>query len=156
MIPCIWYISHVHNWRMKWQPTPVILPRESCGRRSLVSCCPKGHTELDMTEATQHACMHWIRKWQPTPVVLPAEFQGQRTLVGSLYGDAQSQTRLKWLSSNNSMFTTRKKTEQALKNQQFFLGQSEYWSHMTGSHMTEAQEEKPTTGGSTLQQHSCN
>ena len=121
MIPCIWYISHVHNWRRKWQPTPVFLPRESCGRKSLVSCCPKGHTELDMTEVTQHACMHWIRKWQPTPVVLPAEFQGQRTLVGSLYGDAQSQTRLKWLSSNNSMLTTRKKTEQALKNQLFFF-----------------------------------
>ena len=23
----------------KWQPTPVFLPRESCGQRSLVGCC---------------------------------------------------------------------------------------------------------------------
>ena len=28
------------KWRRKWQPTPVFLPRESCGRRSLVGCCP--------------------------------------------------------------------------------------------------------------------
>ena len=27
-------------WRRKWQPTPVVLPRESCGQRSLVGCCP--------------------------------------------------------------------------------------------------------------------
>ena len=26
-------------WRRKWQPTPVFLPRESCGQRSLVGCC---------------------------------------------------------------------------------------------------------------------
>ena len=27
-------------WRKKWQPTPVFLPGESCGWRSLVGCCP--------------------------------------------------------------------------------------------------------------------
>ena len=26
--------------RRKWQPTPVFLPRESHGQRSLVGCCP--------------------------------------------------------------------------------------------------------------------
>ena len=26
--------------RWKWQPTPVFLPRESCGQRSLEGCCP--------------------------------------------------------------------------------------------------------------------
>ena len=41
-----------------------------------------GSTELDTTEATQHACMHWGRKWQPTPVFLPGESQGQGSLVG--------------------------------------------------------------------------
>ena len=40
------------NWRRKWQPTPVFLPGESQGRRSLVGCCLWGHTELDTTEAT--------------------------------------------------------------------------------------------------------
>ena len=28
------------RWRGKWQPTPVFLPRESCGQRSLVGCYP--------------------------------------------------------------------------------------------------------------------
>ena len=33
-------------WRRKWQPSPVFLPRESHGQRSLAGC-----TETDMTEA---------------------------------------------------------------------------------------------------------
>ena len=40
-------------WRRKWQPTPVFLPGESQGQRSLVSCHLWGRTELDMSEATQ-------------------------------------------------------------------------------------------------------
>ena len=38
--------------RRKWQPTPVFLPGESQGRRSLVGCRLWGHTESDTTEAT--------------------------------------------------------------------------------------------------------
>ena len=41
------------HWRRKWQPTPVFLPEESQGWRSLVGCHLWGHTESDMTEATQ-------------------------------------------------------------------------------------------------------
>ena len=40
------------HWRRKWQPTPVFLPGESHGRRSLVGCSPWGRTESDTTEAT--------------------------------------------------------------------------------------------------------
>ena len=40
------------HWRRKWQPTPVFLPGESQGQRSLVVCRLWGHTELDTTEAT--------------------------------------------------------------------------------------------------------
>ena len=40
------------QWRMKWQPTPVFLPGESQGRRSLVGCRLWGRTESDTTEAT--------------------------------------------------------------------------------------------------------
>ena len=39
--------------RRKWQPTPVFLPGESQGRRSLVGCRLWGHTESDTTEVTQ-------------------------------------------------------------------------------------------------------
>ena len=38
------------HWRRKWQPTPVFLPGEPQGRRSLVSCHLWGHTESDTTE----------------------------------------------------------------------------------------------------------
>ena len=34
----------------KWQPTPVFLPGESHGGRSLVGYSPWGRKELDMTE----------------------------------------------------------------------------------------------------------
>ena len=40
------------HWRRKWQPTPVFLPGESQGQRSLVGCRPWGHTESDTTAAT--------------------------------------------------------------------------------------------------------
>ena len=35
-----------------WQPSPVFLPGESHGQRSLVSYRPWGRQESDMTEAT--------------------------------------------------------------------------------------------------------
>ena len=34
----------------QWHPTPVLLPGESHGQRSLVGCSPWGHEESDMTE----------------------------------------------------------------------------------------------------------
>ena len=40
------------HWRRKWQPTPVFLPGESQGWRSLVGCHLWDHTESDMTEVT--------------------------------------------------------------------------------------------------------
>ena len=36
------------------QATPVFLPAESHGQRSLEGHGPQGHKELDMTEGTQH------------------------------------------------------------------------------------------------------
>ena len=39
-------------WRRAWQPTPVFLPGESHGQRSLVGHSPHGHQESDMTEKT--------------------------------------------------------------------------------------------------------
>ena len=38
------------SWRRKWQPTPIFLPRESHGQRSLVGYSPWGHKESDTTE----------------------------------------------------------------------------------------------------------
>ena len=43
------------HWRRKWQPTPVLLPGESYGQRSLVGYSLWDHKELDTTE---HAFIH--------------------------------------------------------------------------------------------------
>ena len=40
------------HWGRKWQPTPVFLPGESQGQRSIVGCRLWGRTESDTTEAT--------------------------------------------------------------------------------------------------------
>ena len=40
----------IADWRRQWCPTPVLLPGNSHGRRSLVGCSPWGCSELDMTE----------------------------------------------------------------------------------------------------------
>ena len=37
-------------WRRKWQPTPVFLPGESHGQRTLAGYSPWGHRESDTTE----------------------------------------------------------------------------------------------------------
>ena len=37
-------------WRRKWQPTPVVLPGKSRGRRSLVGYSPWGRKDSDTTE----------------------------------------------------------------------------------------------------------
>ena len=39
-------------WRRLWQSTPVLLPGESHGQRSLVGYSPWGHKELDTSEVT--------------------------------------------------------------------------------------------------------
>ena len=38
-------------WPRTWQPTPVFLPAESQGQRSLVGYSPWGCKELDITDA---------------------------------------------------------------------------------------------------------
>ena len=48
-------------WRRAWQPTPVFLPGESPGQRTLVGY---SHKELDMTGVTQHA--HTILMPEPS------------------------------------------------------------------------------------------
>ena len=45
---CVHICAHMHES----EPTPVLLPGESQGRRSLVGCRLRGRTEWDMAEAT--------------------------------------------------------------------------------------------------------
>ena len=101
------FLKFMISWRRQWHPTPVLLPGESHGQRSLVSCSPWGREESDVTERLHFrfslfTCMHWRRKGQPTPVYLPGESQGWGAWWAAVYGVTQSQTRLKRLSSSSS------------------------------------------------------
>ena len=92
------------HWRRKWQPTPVFLPGESQGWGSLVGCCLWGCTESDTTE---RLCFHFslscIGEGNGTPLqysCLENPRDGEAWWA-AVYGVAQSQTRLKWLSSSS-------------------------------------------------------
>ena len=56
-------------WRRKWQPTPVFLPGESHGRRSLVGYSPRGRKESDTTERLH---FHFHFSWSVTPLSAPS------------------------------------------------------------------------------------
>ena len=53
-------------WRMKWKPTPVILPVKSYGQRSLAGYSPWGHKDLDMTERLMDTHAHTTTYYQMT------------------------------------------------------------------------------------------
>ena len=87
----------------QWPPTPVLLPGKSHGRRSLVGCSPRGRKELDTTERLHfHFSLLCIGEGNDSPLQCsclenPRDGGAWWTAV---YGVAQSQTRLKRLSSN--------------------------------------------------------
>ena len=87
--------------RRQWHPTPVLLPGKSHGWRSLVGCSPWGREESDTTER-----LHF-----PFLLLCTGEGNGNPLQCSCLenprdggawwaavYGVAQSQTWLKWLS----------------------------------------------------------
>ena len=43
------------SWRKAWQPTPVFLPRDFHGERSLEGYIPCSHIKSDMNEASKKA-----------------------------------------------------------------------------------------------------
>ena len=78
-------LGTVNSWRRKWQPTPVLLPGKSHGRRSLVGYSPWSHKESDATEQlhfTHFVLYLWRRKWQLTQVFLSGDAHWQRSLAG--------------------------------------------------------------------------
>ena len=94
--------------RTQWHPTPVLLPGKPHGRRSLVGCSPWGRWELDTTERLHfHFSLSCIGEGNDNPLQCsclenPRDRGAWWTAV---YGVAQSQTRLKRLSSSSSSTT---------------------------------------------------
>ena len=48
------WVGKIH-WRREWQPSPVFLPEESHGQRSLAGYSPWGHKESDTTKWLKHS-----------------------------------------------------------------------------------------------------
>ena len=91
--------------RRQWQPTPVLLPGKSHGRRSLVGCSPWGCKELDTTEQLHfHFLLSCIGAGNGNPLQCSCleNPRGGGAWWASIYGVAQSRTRLKRLSSSSS------------------------------------------------------
>ena len=74
-------------WKIPWTEEP--------GRLQSMGSLRVGHDWA--TSLSLFTFMHWRRKWQPTPVFLPGESQGRGAWWATVYGVAQSRTRLKWL-----------------------------------------------------------
>ena len=87
----------------QWQPTPVLLPGKSHGRRSLVGYSPWGCEELDTTERLHfHFLFSCIGEGNGNPLQCSC-LENPRdggAWWAAVYGVAQSRTRLKWLSSS--------------------------------------------------------
>ena len=91
------------HWRRKWQPTPVFLPGESHEWRSLVGCSPWGRWESDTTARLHfHFSLSCIGEGNGNPLQCSC-LENPRdggAWWAAVYGVAQSQTWLKWLSSS--------------------------------------------------------
>ena len=91
--------------RRQWHPTPVPLPGKSHGWRILVGCSPWGHGESDTTELLHfHFSLSCIGEGNGNSLQCSCleNPRDGRAWWATVYGVAQSQTRLKQLSSSSS------------------------------------------------------
>ena len=93
------------KWRRRqWHPSPVLLPGESQGWRSLVGCSPWGRKESDTTEWLHfHFSLSCIGEGNGNPLQCSC-LENPRdggAWWAAVYGVAQSRTWLKQLSSSN-------------------------------------------------------
>ena len=91
--------------RRQWHPTPVLLPGKSHEQRNLEGCSPWGRWGLDPTEGLHfHFSLSCIGEGNGNPLqcsCLENPRDGE-AWCAAVCGVAQSQTRLKWLSSSSS------------------------------------------------------
>ena len=92
-------------WRRRqWHPTPVLLPGKSHGWRNLEGCSPWGHWGSDTTERLHfHFSLSCIGEGNGNPLQCPflENPRDRGAWWAAVSGVAQSQTRLKWLSSSS-------------------------------------------------------
>ena len=94
--------------RRQWHPTLVLLPGKSHGQRILEGCSPWGRWGSDKTEWLHfHFSLSSIGDGNGSPLQCSCLENPRDGGAGwaAVYGVAQSQTRLKWLSSSSSIHT---------------------------------------------------
>ena len=90
--------------RRRWHPTPLLLPGKSHGQRSLVGYSPWGREESDTTEQIHfHFLLSCIGEGNGNPFQCSCleNPRDRGAWWAAVYGVAQSQTRLKRLSSSS-------------------------------------------------------
>ena len=96
-------VSRRGTWRRRWHPTPVVLPGESHGWRSLEGCSPWGRWESDTAERLHFHCSLsciGVGDGDPLPCSCLENPRDGGAWWAAVYGVAQSWTRLKRLSSS--------------------------------------------------------
>ena len=90
-------------WRRKQQPTPLFLPGESQGWRSLVGCRLWSHTELDTTEATWQQQLGYVGSFYLSDLIADPgmiEGRGSGTLCCrslTIWGKWEFELEMGWL-----------------------------------------------------------
>ena len=116
--------SQFPNQRRQWQPTLVLLPGKSHGRRSLVGCSPWGREESDTTEQLHfHFSLSFTGEGNGNPLQCSC-LENPRdggAWWAAVYGVAQSRTRLKQLSNRSSS------TKMMLSTERYYNLLSDYW-----------------------------
>ena len=80
--------------RRQWQPTPVLLPGKSHGRRSLVGCSPWGWTRLSNFTFTFHFHALGKKNSNPLQYSCPENPRDGGAWWAAVYGVTQSWIRL--------------------------------------------------------------
>ena len=133
-------LNHRFTCRQKWrrhgQPTPVLLPGKSHGRRSLVGCSPWGREELDMTEWLHfHFSLSCIREGNGNPLQCSC-LENPRdggAWWAAVYGVAQSRTQLKQLSISQQKHGMTKQKQMFFWNSCFFNDPEDVDNLISGS-----------------------
>ena len=86
------------NRRREWPPTPVFLPGESHGQRSLAGYTPWGPKESDMTEPTEQQPPHiaeWVLRNKPKSLTFLLQilkwYPGAFEITSSIYSPCRNQ-----------------------------------------------------------------
>ena len=85
-------------WRREWLPTPVFLPGESHGQRSLVGYSPWGSKESDTTERLTLFQRHYVIHISPVLVHFTWQVSGYKVYVNQVFCRFNN-IKQRWISS---------------------------------------------------------